>query len=130
MAVVESLWREDAACLGVPLPWVRTEHASPRDIAAMAQVCDTCTVRRECHEDMMRREDKVGFRAGVVWTNPVGDPARALPGAPLRVCEWCGQAFARTGKRLYCSRGCSQAADRVGSVGRANRRLMLKRMSS
>jgi predicted amidophosphoribosyltransferase len=47
-----------------------------------------------------------------VTTTPTTTPAAAGPGPdqPTAICPACGQQFTRTGRRIWCSDACKQAA--------------------
>lgn len=59
-------WADKAECRGLlELPWQSDKRPDDGWMAAMAEVCDSCPIRRECATSALSLKDSGGFWAGV-----------------------------------------------------------------
>lgn len=107
-------WLDRASCRGPEarrLPWLDRDPP-PTAVVRMEAICRVCAVFTECETHMRENDDKVGFRAGVLWTG--GDK----PEQSYRqrcFCACCGRRYiprAHVTNSVYCSRGCAASGER------------------
>lgn len=106
-------WKEQAPCDWRTLPWMDPFNATRGQLAEMLHICDTCPVLTECEQDLERTRDRVGVRAGVVWSY-AEYPSRAKP-VPVLTCD-CGDLFVRRSNQYGDPTHCSDLCRRRGAA--------------
>lgn len=119
--IVDNTWQEHAACRNHPTDlFFPTDNTHPHKITIARSICQGCTVRDECLDAALTRNELFGIWGG--YTVKERRKIRATrPVAKRLICRHCRTEFLKDGAQQwptpYCSRKCQKTA--------ANRHLYL-----